>query len=447
MSVTPFGTEAQRADDPDERVTLSWRQRAATVRRLFPWTRRGVGVLVLAGAGTWWLGVGKVDLIVLAIGATALAAWLALSVAVVVNALWWRHQSQTDAAMPTEGAPRCLETDAETVTGRRVKRLRHWPFLQLDVRWELPRGVGARLVQDEEGVWVERVRPARRFRADQVARLWTVRDVLGLCESSFKEVAPLDHWALPAVGRMRETPIVSARTGADGIPWPTGAPEGDRMEVRRYVPGDSARDVMWNVYARTRQLHVRLRERSVEPSRRMVAYLVAADGDEASAAAARVALESGAFGDDWTFGADGTAAACDSRAAALEAVARSGGFAGAVGMRSFLSDHALGGGASCILFLPPRIGDWLPDVVRQLGALDVEAVAVIGVDQIAGARRPRAAWARFALDPETALPEAVTTEELDEVVRTVAACTAAPPVVVVRQTGRLLDVSDGSWRR
>ena len=83
------------------------------------------------------------------------------------------------------------------------------------------------------------------------------------------------------------------------------------------------RDILWKNYARNRQLNVRLRERSVAHGQRILAYLLSGPDDEAAAAAARAALESGAFGDDWQFSADGTETPCGELDAALRAVARS----------------------------------------------------------------------------------------------------------------------------
>ena len=90
----------------------------------------------------------------------------------------------------------------------------------------------------------------------------------------------------------------------DGLPDNGGRPDGDRMEIRPYTPGDSVRDIMWKGFARNRQLNVRLPERSVAFDDKACAYLVSGVGDEAASALARLTLECGLLGDDWRFGAD-----------------------------------------------------------------------------------------------------------------------------------------------
>ena len=76
---------------------------------------------------------------------------------------------------------------------------------------------------------------------------------------------------------------------------PSGQPEGDRMEIRPYAPGDSVKNIIWKVYARSRQLNVRLPEHSVFQSKKTLAFLLTSENDEAAAAVARVALQSGAL--------------------------------------------------------------------------------------------------------------------------------------------------------
>ncbi len=390
-----------------------------------------MGVATLSTTALWIWGFGEIDLLLLALGATGIAVVVAATGMVAIGAGWLRRGLRRTVA-ESKGQRR-WETGTWLRTGLAVGDWRSVPWIQVDVCWERPSGAEARLVP-EDGALIEQVCPEQRWLMPDVLRIWTVKDVFGLAAISVRDVRPLTSWVLPAVGRLREAPIVTALTGADGIPWPSGTPEGDRMEIRRYGPGDSARDVMWNVYARTRQLHVRLRERAVDPSRRLVAYLVAGSGDEASAAAARVALETGGFGDEWTFGADGTPGGQTELVAALEAVARSGGHEGECGVQRFLEDVDLGEDAACVVFVPPRLGPWAGAVAGTMARLPGRVSIVIGVDRLKPARPTVARWRRFAFERPEAGGELA--DEIFEVARSLSADAAAAPLLVVRTTGQ-----------
>ena len=406
------------------------------VRDRFPWTVRGLGVLGLAAAGLWFFGYAEADLVLLAVGWIAVglvfvAALLVLASAFALNRVLGAQQEQ-DA---TAEAPRRLETGNWWRTGRTVPDWFALPLVQISVSWERPKGAGSRLVPID-GRLAEELEPRRRWRDVEAVRHWTVRDAFGLSAFTITERAPLAVWALPAVGRLRETPIVTANTGADGIPWPSGAPEGDRMDFRRYSAGDSARDVMWNVFARTRRLHVRLRERAVDPSRRLVAYLVAGPGDEATAAAARVALESGALGESWAFGADGSEGIHSELAPALEALARSGSHEGPSGFAAYLDAVDFGTETACVVFVPPELGTWVAEVARVLVDRPDRISVVIGVDRLRAPRPEAPLWRRILFEAPPEAREGALAEEVDEVARTLLPCAAGAPLIVVRSTGQ-----------
>ena len=412
------------------------RRAFASLRRRFPLTVRGVGVLALAAAGLWFFGYAEADLVLLAVGWIAIGL-VTLSALLVMGAAFALRRVSAAPAEAGTGleAPRRLETGNWWRTGRTVPDWFALPWVQVSVGWERPEGAHSRLVA-VDGRLAEELQPRRRWREAEAVRHWTVRDAFGLSAFTITERAPLAVWALPAVGRLRETPIVTANTGADGIPWPTGAPEGDRMDIRRYAAGDSARDVMWNVFARTRRLHVRLRERAVDPSRRLVAYLVAGPGDEATAAAARVALESGVLGESWAFGADGSEGVHRELESALEAVARSGSHAGSCALAAFLDAVDFSAETACVVFVPPELGSWVAEVAPILADRAGRISVVVGVDRLR-VPRPRAPlWRRLLFESAPEAREGVLAEEVDEVARTLAPNAAGPPVVVVRSTGQ-----------
>lgn len=202
------------------------------------------------------------------------------------------------------------------------------------------------------------------------------------------------------------------------------------MEIRRYVPGDSVRNIMWKSYAHTRQLNVRTPERSVDRARKIVGYLVAGPFDEPAAAAARVALESGALGDRWVFGADGTQAAVDRLEPALQAIARSGSAPeGATGLRGFLRSVGVGGDVHCVVFAPGRPGPWTPEVLRVAREHPEVLTFVLGVDGLVRAPPAQPLWRRLLWSDEPA--PGVPVDEVAELLRSLGG-----GLVADRATGR-----------
>lgn len=72
-----------------------------------------------------------------------------------------------------------------------------------------------------------------------------------------------------------------------------GAPEGDRIDIREYCHGDSARFILWKVIARTggRRTYVRTPEISEAERPDIGVFFIAGDNDDASAELARYIVE------------------------------------------------------------------------------------------------------------------------------------------------------------
>ena len=130
--------------------------------------------------------------------------------------------------------------------------------------------------------------------------------MLGLARFGLYHEDPSALTVVPHAGGLSQMPLLISMSGGDEIPHPMGVADGDRVELRRYAPGDPARFIHWKAFSRTRKLMVRVPERALSRARRVVAYQVAGPDDEASAAAAKVAAESGSLGGEWIFGADGS---------------------------------------------------------------------------------------------------------------------------------------------
>jgi uncharacterized protein (DUF58 family) len=385
----------------------------------------------LSGGALHLYGYGALDLVVFVVGIAGLALLALCALAAAGAALALRRRLRRREA----GAAGLARLDAGA-WARTGFALPDWPWLPLvQVRWEWlePRGVECR-AHALAGRLAEEIRPTRRALASRLRRRVISADAFGLARVAFQHEVPAALTVLPDRGHLRQAPVLAALAGADGIPYPRGAPEGDRMEIRRYAPGDSVRDILWKAYARTRQLSVRRPERSVLRSRRLVAYLVAGEGDEPAAAAARVALESGALGEGWVFGADGSPGCATELAPALEAVARSGGASGPTRLCDFLDSAEVDSAAHCVVFAPALAGEWVAEVARLARREPGRLSCVLGADGVARPGRARPAWRRLLLEepPSPGAPAA----ELDEVVAELSR-SGAPILVVDRSSGRV----------
>jgi hypothetical protein len=299
------------------------------VRDWTPFTALGLCVGLAAAVGLRVFAFARLDLVWLVV-AYALLGLLAFDLLLVVVAT---VVLKVRLRAP-EGQVLVTQTETPTLTGFVLPR---WTFVPLiRVQHELVAPVHAALVESpwagrprelqDEGPLrdAEWVRFARRGEASVIERRVVVSDVLGLSQLAFRLRQELSLAVRPHPGALERMPVLTSLAAGDEQAHPLGAADGDRIELRRYQPGDPARFIHWKIYARTGKLLVRQPERSLTQTTRTVAYLIAGPRDEASAAAARVALEQGALGADWLFGADGTPTPASDLPAALEAIVRSG---------------------------------------------------------------------------------------------------------------------------
>lgn len=409
------------------RVVSRLRRGFQVARGLWPLTSRGVLALVAAGLALWVLGVRALDYVVfVAALAGLMVAGMALALCVGVGL----HLRRGLVPPPLN---RSLESDVLLPTGFEAPGLGRLPLVAFGWSWREPAGVecAPRL---RDGRLFEEVRAALRGHARSVVRSFTVGDVFGLVRVRWERETPAALIILPNPGRLRHVSVVDALAGGEGLPHPSGTPDGDRMDLRRYAPGDSARHILWKVWARTGKLTVRLPERALVPARKTVAFLVTDQGDEAAAAAARVALETGSLGSDWAFGCDGSPEPTDDLDAALLAIARSGGLrrAGA-DLPAFLEAAWREGAAHCVVFAPAAPGAWIANVHeaarRQGGRLSF----VICAESVAR-ERPEPLWRRLLLASGDAA-EATPASALADTLRQVSAL-GAGTLVVERRTGR-----------
>lgn len=382
-----------------------FQRRAADV---FPPTWRGFLLGLICGLALWRWGYGQLDLILFVLGIAGLVLVLISSIATAIAAYFLSKRIDTST-----GAVHHLEAEHPVQTAFRVSALQRWPLVQVSWEWLAPGGVAVRTRLRETDL-TEEVTAECRGLAPAIRRRITVGGAFGLSRISWERETASQLLILPDVGGLRHLPVVPSLAAAEGLPHPAGKPEGDRMEIRRYVPGDSPRHILWKTYARTGQLNVRTPERSIEHTQRTVAYLVAAPGDEPAAAAARVALERGDLGENWLFGVDGSAQTYSESQPALRAIAASVDtrLEGA-GLHTFLEKIHRAGNVSCLVFAPAREGAWIDHVLSAIRGFSGAVSFVLAVDGID--RDPPAPWRRFLFtEPEN---PAVPADELTRVLR------------------------------
>lgn len=392
-----------------------------------------LGVLAVGGAvlGLTTFAYPHMDLVQLVVGYSALAV-VGLSVLlVVVGAAWMKVRTRPFS----RAEPLLLETRRRAPTGFWLSSLAWLPLVRVSFSWERPEGVRVEPVR-RLGRVLEEIVAAERGELAGVRRRIVVEDVFGLARVAVRADDPLTLEVRPDRGALGSMPMLASLSGGDEQPHPLGLDEGDRMELRRYVPGDSARFIHWKIFGRTRRLMVRMPERALTKSRRTVAYLVAGEGDDATAAAARVALEADALGAEWTFSADGAGADATRVDDAMRLLVRSVGARarGGAGLDAFLGRTERRGPAGVVLFVPPRPGEWIAAVQRAVRARPGRVRVVIGTDGTAPLAR--ASWWRRALvvrAPRDGTPA----EALGEVVAALRAV-RAEIVVLDRRSGKRL---------
>lgn len=314
---------------------------------------------------------------------------------VLLGGLWVQRRIAREA----QELPDLLRLEAGylNASGYLLPSLRLLPLTQLSWRVVYPDALDTRVRLDVTGSMREELKPQRRFYTESLIREFTLTDVLGFCRYRWQLQDDSTVLTLPALSQLRQLPALRSFTAEDGFPDPLGEPQGDRMEIRPYAPGDSSRDIMWRSYAKTRQLNVRLAEKSVFQSKRVLAYLLASDQDEAAAACARQALQSGALGDDWLFGADNVQQTSQDLAAALTILARSRPLSGSnqYGLDQFLASAGFGS-APCLVFAAAERAPWIPALLATARSSTNRITLVLATDGFDESQKP-GFWARLML--------------------------------------------------
>lgn len=352
-------------------------------------------------------GYGSMDLVVFSLAICALAILISCLFCTVLSGIFVQRRVQktiqNSLSQSATMASLDLEAGFPNETGFNLPSMSLLPLVKLSWSIEFPDSLTTRIRNSEPGQLTEEIIPQKRCKTDHIERLFSVSDVLGFCRYSWTQRQEVNCRVLPRTNTVKPLPLLQSLTAEDGIPNPSGNPDGDRMEIRPYVPGDSVRNIMWKVYARNRQLNVRLAEKSVFHSKRTVAYLLSSQNDEAAAAVARIALQSSAFGEDWAFSADGTETPCETTESALDAIAasRSMGLPFAYGLDQFIELATGQSGAHCIVFAAAENAAWLPALKNTIARYSGQVSIVLATDGMEG-EVPIKYWQRLFLQNEQA---------------------------------------------
>ncbi|MBM87756.1 MAG: hypothetical protein CMQ41_05205 [Gammaproteobacteria bacterium] len=352
---------------------------------LFPLTLQGLITLIITTICLSVFGYGSMDLVVFSLAICALSILIFCLFCSVISGVFIQRRIQ-NILQDSQGANGSIEVEAgfPNESGFSIPTINLLPLVKLS--WEItyPDFVETRNIVDINDQLIEDLIPQKRCLTDAVTRRFTVSDVLGLCRYSWLQSQNIRCMALPQTNSIKALPLLRSLTSEDGIPNPSGDPEGDRMEIRPYSPGDSIRNIMWKVYARNRQLNVRLAEKSLFHSKRTVAYLLSSAKDEPASAIARMALESGALGEDWIFAADGTNEPCEILSSALEAISRSRSIKRkhSYGLDRFLTQSVCQSGTHCVVFAAAELAPWIPKLKHTISFFPGQFSLVFATDGV-----------------------------------------------------------------
>lgn len=407
--------------------------RAKRMAELFPWTPLGALLTGLAYAALEFFARAQLDLVWLVVGYVGLGLTLLSPLLVLLAAGWLKLRRPLPHSGQAASDPLVLETGVFSESGFRLPLPWYLPLVQL--RWHWVHPPRASIEQRRaHGALCERVQLADRGRFDAIERRVMLLDPFGLSRVvlRMKQVRPVD--ALPRIAELSRLPSLVSLASGDAAPHPMGLEDGDRVELRRYAPGDPARFIHWKVLSRTRKLMVRTPERALSVARRTAAFLIAGPDDDASAAVARLALERRLLGSEWVFGTDLDVAGSERIDAALDALMRSTAARarGGEGLEPFLSRIEREGPASVLLFAPSRPGAWLDHAAAAARRRKLRVI--IGIDGVYERARPPLVMRLLAFHER---PAGTSSADLEQILRVLAQA-GAQVTVLDRTSGRAL---------
>lgn len=419
------------------------------VREFFPFTWLGVCVASASTLALIFLGLARIDLPLLVIGSVGAAMTVLCVLATSFTALGL-FLSERKRAFAND--PLVLECGSRRRSGYSLPSLWYVPFVR--VRWTWLSDDVDVAIQRDRGRLHESIAAYRRGVANFIERRLTIEDVFGLSSLTFRTRESREVRFTPSMGALKSVHVVRSMSGGQDISHPDAPPEGERIDMRYYNPGDPIRFILWKVFAKSRDLVVRTPERAISPVRQTVAYLVTGSADEPAAGAARVAVDSGALGTEWVLGTDGTAEYAKSKTLALDILARSATAREeecGSGLGAFLQKATPGSVGRAVVFVPAKPGAWLDRVVaaartRTSSTSPASSVEFVVCTDGVKDEAPGSRWQRFITKREAPKAEdgsLTTTKDLQTVVEALTRA-RAKVLVLDRKKGRMYDGSVAS---
>ena len=432
-------------DDPQKKtralgdaLTRSWRKR---LREKVPFTNLGLAVILLASVAYWGFGLPRVDYVVQLVSVFALAL-VGLALAFVIPGAFSLHRRLGDIP---EASSIHFEAKRGYATLLRLPAMRWLPFVELSWDWIQPQGFKVN-IEAQASHYVEVVEALQRGQYERIHRRFVLEDAFGLVRLVLYRSETRNIRVLPWKGLVENSTMLRAHAGGDELSHPAGEKIGDRIDIRRYQPGDPLKWVLWKIFARTGQMMVRTPERAISPSVRVLAYLPSCENDEPAAAAARVAVSTQLLSTDWRFRADGSNETALDEDAAMEQIVRSRTCFGtdaaeAGGLEAFLAADSEIGGSRLVLFLPATPGPWLDNCLEAISGHDFPVTAVVCTDGVEEAAQKDSSryehWLRRQDELSSIGHFSTTQEQLNEVIDRLGAA-QVDVVGVERPNGRIL---------
>jgi len=211
----------------------------------------------------------------------------------------------------------------------------------------------------------------RRCLIKVLRRIVRVGDRLGLFSLSLERTSPAQIVVSPRKTNYKRASFVGSATDLDMRPDLSGAAEGDLIETRQYQEGESAKNMLWKVAARTggQRLIVRTEER-VTGGKVALYFLASGPGDDAAAEFVRFFTGQNGPAKDWILSVSGDRKVYDpgKKAQVLEAIATTGAAEGCdwTGLAAFVRRAPALGVRTPTVVLGGELGDKSRDLLAKV---------------------------------------------------------------------------------